>query len=188
MTADLRRSVLPAPKWLLLGCCTVIAAVAIPMTLAMAAPTTQSRPKATTYLAAEIDQYAVDYAASDGDATPSNVTWVASNRKVANGALFNDNNMPDSMAVVPVYVLEITGNFVETYARVPPGATAPIGTVLKLIVLQSSFLTVDRGLSDTDPSLASLGTPEVDSLSGIAPMSDQAWSAKFKVAATPGRR
>lgn len=58
----------------------------------------------------------------------------------------------------PVYVVEFRGHFVCARCSTPPGAGAPTGTVVTLILDASNLLDTDYGLSGRWTSLAPLGS------------------------------
>jgi hypothetical protein len=140
----------------------------------------------TGSLATEIAQFAVDQAAAAGNPHPHSVTWVATTSDaasvVANGGTVSAANATGS----PAYLLVVTGggDFTVYGARVPPGATAPRGPTLVIIVDQTSWQMDGGGVNFVGApplDLASLGTPETDSLVGITPMSFSQFIAKYKL-------
>jgi len=137
-------------------------------------------------LAREIDQFAVDRAAAAGNPHPHSVTWVATTfgaaSVVANGGTVSSANATGS----PAYVLVVTGGGDFTFygAHGPPGETAPTGPTLVIIVDQTSWQMDGGGVNFAGApplDLASLGTPETDSLAGITPMSFSQFSVKYKL-------
>ena len=60
---------------------------------------------------------------------------------------------------VPVFLVTMQGNFVATAASRPPGAAAPVGSYLSIVVDARTFQVLDSGLSPSPPpvSPASLG-------------------------------
>jgi hypothetical protein len=60
---------------------------------------------------------------------------------------------------VPVFLITMRGNFVATAASRPPGAAAPVGSYLSIVVDARTFQVLDSGLSPSPPpvSPASLG-------------------------------
>jgi hypothetical protein len=55
------------------------------------------------------------------------------------------------------YLIAVRGHFVLNGASVPPGAPAPHGTVITLVVNASTGQVTDSGVSDRYPDLAKLG-------------------------------
>jgi hypothetical protein len=133
-------------------------------------------------LAMEIDQYAVDFAAAEGDPTPVQVTWVATRNAEANDVLGHSGG-----DATLVYALEITGQFLPNSFSVAAGSKLSGGTDLQLVVQRSGFVASTIGLSDTLPSLSSLGSPETDSLAGLSPITGAAFSAEFHLPPSPLR-
>lgn len=89
---------------------------------------------------------------------------------------------------IPVYVIEVSGDFTIEDASVPKGQPAPTGTTLWFVETQSSWTLVGQGVVHAGrplPFLQSLGTLEVDSVSGIAPSSISAWREEYHVPAKP---
>ncbi|MGO8875489.1 MAG: hypothetical protein ACLQNG_06970 [Acidimicrobiales bacterium] len=129
-------------------------------------------------LAAEIDQFAVNVAASTGDPTPTAVSWVSSTLGPAALDISGDGFSNSTAQAIPVYALEISGTFEAATVR-----SKPTGTNLWLVVQQSNWLVLGTGLMKTTPSMESLGTVETDSLTDVAPTTMAAWMAKYHVAA-----
>jgi hypothetical protein len=90
-----------------------------------------------------------------GDDSPTSIRWVHTNRGASQrqtaGADVGEDSARD------VYVIEMHGNFVATYARTPDG-TQPHGTVMTVTFDAASDTVTDFGLTDVDSDLASLGT------------------------------
>jgi hypothetical protein len=61
------------------------------------------------------------------------------------------------------YLVVAQGDFVDTAAHRPPGAPAPSGSVLTLVVDASTGQVTDLGIQDDVPDLATLGKVTTDS-------------------------
>lgn len=94
-------------------------------------------------------------AASFQDNNPTNIEWTTSTRSVANKYAAADivPGNPD----VGVTVIEAKGEFVGLLAKRPPGAPAPTGHYLLVIVDNSNNQLVDVGLLDNHLDLTPLG-------------------------------
>ena len=81
----------------------------------------------------------------------------------------------------PVYLLVITGGtFTDKSAIMAPGGTVPSGPVQAAIVMPSNWSVSGFGVGGPGhPNLSSLGTPETDSLSGLRPMTQAQFQAKY---------
>ncbi|MGO8859184.1 MAG: hypothetical protein ACLQRH_00215 [Acidimicrobiales bacterium] len=122
-------------------------------------------PKSPTTV--RIDQFAVNVAARNGDATPISVTWVATNREAANAII--GAGVGSGASSVLVYAMDIRGRFYVDGPG-PPGSAAPSGTYLYVVARRSTLAVTDLGTSDAPDRLSSLGKVETDSLAGIKPM------------------
>ena len=118
-------------------------------------------------LSSEVDQFAVNASLRYGDTSPSSVSWVTTNRQAANSLLGAE--LPDTASGVPVYLLEVKGQFTDFNAKVPRGAKAPTGTILTLVIRQSDGEVVDSGVQDQSNDLSTLGTAQTNSLAGLSP-------------------
>jgi hypothetical protein len=130
------------------------------------------RPAVHAGLSAEIDQLAVNAAAAHGDSTPQSVTWLTSTRGSADALIGNDI----VSSTVPVYVLEVSGDF-----RLRPDSSLS-GVNLWYIISINPFRVTDFGLNNAPVALTSLGSPEVDSLQGISPISAAVFISRYHVA------
>lgn len=143
-------------------------------------------------LASEIDQFAVDASAAHMNTSPSSVTWVATTRAAAISVIEGHSGAPQGVAGnsgpaanLPCYLLIVTGGtFFDPSASVPPGDQGPHGGTLFLIVY-TNWTMGGGGVGDPQPPLdiATLGSPETDPLSAIAPMSYARFLAKYPAAA-----
>ncbi len=131
--------------------------------------------RAPIYLGRRESRAKLRSAASDGnDMTPTSVTWVATNLMSARQVLLHDDS--PNTASTDVYALEISGTF-----TVQPPYGAPVsGDNLHYILDASEFSVIGYGVNSTPVSLASLGTPETDSLTGITPISNSQWHYMYR--------
>jgi hypothetical protein len=144
-----------------------------------AEPNSKILSSSSSPIPTEIAQFAAAVAAKAGDDAPTAVTWVATYRGIANSTIM-DANIGSLTADIPVYALEIFGNFSLSWASSVNGEI-PHGTVFEAIVDQTTFQMYDYGVVDNAPSMTSLGTPQTQSLEGIRPLKLSAWRAKFDV-------
>jgi hypothetical protein len=97
-------------------------------------------------------------AKANGDPHPSWATAVLTTHAKALTSATPGDFVPGSGGV-PVFLVTMRGRFVAYDASVPPGAAAPTGTYLSLVVDAKTFQALDFGLSPKPPpvSPASLG-------------------------------
>ena len=140
---------------------------------------------ARSSLSQEIDQFAVDLAAADGNSHPRRVIWVATTRDAADN-FFNGGPPGGTSGGPPVYALVISGGGKFSVGIVPvrPGSGTPSGSLAMAIVEQSSWMASGQGVGDAvdgkaDPDLSRLGTPETDLLLGLHPMTTAQFRVKF---------
>jgi hypothetical protein len=97
-------------------------------------------------------------AASAGDRRPTLIQHAQGTR--------HDANLVDSGDIVPgkqwSYLIAERGHFVLRNVPTPPGAPAPHGSVLTLIVNASTGHLTDFGVSNRYPDLAKLGRVHTD--------------------------
>ena len=162
------------------------------LTLALAACAAGQAVPPTTHhgarsaLSQEIDQFAVDLAAADGNSHPRRVIWVTTTRDAADN-FFNGGPPGGTSGGPPVYALVISGGGeIQTAGNVPvrPGSGTPSGSLAMAIVEQSSWMASGQGVGDAvdgkaDPDLSRLGTPETDLLSGLHPMTTAQFRGRF---------
>ncbi|WP_194923082.1 hypothetical protein [Catenulispora pinisilvae] len=100
-----------------------------------------------------------DAAASAEGGVARSAEAVRSTRRAANLAMGGDVVATDPGEAV--WAIEVVGKapFVCDSCSVAPGAKAPQGTVITMVLDASSFTATDSGLSDQVPNLAALGTP-----------------------------
>jgi hypothetical protein len=143
-------------------------------------PTSPSRVAAgpqSTYLpqsagASLVDQLAVNFATTARDTTtPTQVTWVASTIGAVTNSFGGTNNNP----TLAVWVMQIPGSFPISFLPIlknPAKSSGPrMAKYLELEVNQETLQVIGFGVSSHPPSddLSALGTPEQDSLVGLAP-------------------
>jgi hypothetical protein len=122
---------------------------------ASSSASTSGKPHLTERRILEI---ALKAAAGAGDPAPTLIQHSAGTRYRA--------NLVDSGDVVVgsqwSYLIAERGHFILNGAPIPPGARAPKGTVLTLIVNARTGEVTDSGLSDRYPHLARLGPVHTD--------------------------
>jgi hypothetical protein len=138
-------------------------AVAMLLTLAAASACGQSNEPtavAQTGLAdpnvrAKLRTMALQTSSANGVPSPKTIEAVASADHQAAEKIVSGDIVNDHMAV---YVVEVTGGtFTDTTASIPPGGSAPSGSVLTLTVDAQTFSVTDFGLTDTAPDLTEIG-------------------------------
>jgi len=151
------------------------ASVAVVKGLEARSPTSRPHVQALSLArtASMIDQFAVNVSAASGLSSPASVAWVETTRGAANTAIMQSTT-DTSTSSEDVYALEIyDGGSGPGYPQPAgdhfPGAPARTYHYLLVIATTSNLQLTDIGFSTTDPTLASLGTPTTDSLSGISP-------------------
>jgi len=97
-------------------------------------------------------------ATGDGDAAPLQMTAVLTTHAKALTSATPGDIVPGADGV-PVYLVTMRGHFTATAASRPPGAAAPVGRYLSIVVDAGTFQVLDSGLSPGPPpvSPASLG-------------------------------
>jgi hypothetical protein len=128
--------------------------------MALSSPSGAARPGAAFDLTGArlqtIERIARFYASKMGDSHPLGALIIASYRqranRLTNGDLVNSNE--------PVYVVQISGQFIDYLAAVPPGQPFPRGNTIELIMGRGSFRITDDSVGNTK-SISHLGHPEV---------------------------
>jgi hypothetical protein len=94
----------------------------------------------------------------NGDPHPAWITAVLTTRAKALTSATPGDHVPGS-AHVTVFLLTMRGRFTATEATGPPGAKAPAGRYLSLVIDAKSFRGLDFGISPKPPPVppASLG-------------------------------
>ena len=124
-------------------------------------------------IAQELDQYAVNLAANEGNRHPTTLIWAATNEGAAM-SLAECGSEPANPT--PAYYLVVEGGiFIEGETRGPPGHTSPTGPVAITILHRPDLSPLGGGVDlrsgECDTYVAQLGGPERDSLVGITPIS-----------------
>jgi hypothetical protein len=101
-----------------------------------------------------VSQIAQRIASEMGDASPTASNEVYTTRQAAEG--LTSGAVVDTD--VPVYLVELRGNFVDKYARLPPGAAFPTGTEVDFTIDPRSQTVLDLGISNNSPDISSLGS------------------------------
>jgi hypothetical protein len=86
----------------------------------------------------------------NGDTTPAWVTVVVTTRAKALTSATPGDHVPGS-AHVKVYLITMHGKFVANGASRPPGAKAPTGRYLSLVIDARTFRGLDSGISQQPP-------------------------------------
>jgi hypothetical protein len=97
-------------------------------------------------------------AARAGDRSPTLVQHSAGTRQHANAVASGDRVPGNRWS----YLVAERGSFVLESASVPPGAPAPRGTVLTIVVDAATGTPTDIGVSNRYPDLAALGAVTTD--------------------------
>ncbi len=97
-------------------------------------------------------------AKADGDTAPLWMTAVLTTHAKALTSATPGDFVPGTEGV-PVFLITMRGHFIATEASRPPGAAAPAGNYLSIVVDAGTFQMLDYGLSPSPPpvSPASLG-------------------------------
>lgn len=95
--------------------------------------------------------------ASNGESNPASVEYVQTTAGKAESTVYGSGDSTDLSADTPVIVLAAKGSFTGSSAKVPPGQEPPTGGVITEIAVLSSGATADWGISDSYPSLDTLG-------------------------------
>lgn len=138
---------------------TSVGAVGAAAAIALAAASTSAAGSTPGKLSeSRIVSIAISAAAAAGEPTPTSIRHAEGTRAHA--------NLVASGEVVPgsrdSFLIVVTGKFVARNAPVPPGAPAPIGSVLTLVVDASTGEQTDFGIQDNVPNLAALGPVSTD--------------------------
>jgi hypothetical protein len=108
------------------------------------------------------------FASEQSSADSFSVQYVVTTEERAEMALYGEtselsgstsSNLSGQIGMNQVVAFVAVGHFSATYAKVPPGSKTPTGTVLTQVVVAASGAVADWGVSDSEPNLATLGTP-----------------------------
>ncbi|WP_096301171.1 hypothetical protein [Jatrophihabitans sp. GAS493] len=91
----------------------------------------------------------------NGDPKPTAISWAYASRGAIAKTL--EFGVPDGEDEIQQVLIVAHGNFTATAARLPPGATAPTGTVIELVYDTATWVATDFGLAKTAPDLSALG-------------------------------
>jgi hypothetical protein len=146
------------PRWLML---TALAGVAIAPVLAAAGCGRPPAAAGTPVPAAAIGRLtAIAHRAAsiNGDPAPAWITVGMTTRAKALAAATPGDYVPGS-AHVRVFLITMRGHFTAGEVSVPPGAKAPAGRYLSMVIDARTFQGLDFGIGRTPPPvpLASLG-------------------------------
>src|SRR5215475_12992676 len=105
-----------------------------------------------------LDAIARGFATANGDARPLSISAVTTTHARALTSATPGDAEPASGGLV-VYLITMHGHFTGNMAAVPPGAKAPTGAYLSIVINARTFKIMDWGLSPGAPrvSPASLG-------------------------------
>jgi len=113
--------------------------------------------------AARLDRIALRVARENGDASPAWITAVRTTHgRALTSATPGDTEPAGTDAVV--YLVTMQGHFVARLASVPPGAKAPTGSYLSIVINAGTFAAMDVGLSPRFPAVAPASLGPVRSL------------------------
>ena len=104
-----------------------------------------SKPKdgAPVWLVAQAERVA----ATNGDPAPTAAAYCLTTRRKVFDAI-GEPDQPATVADVPVYLVVLTGHFVDEKSFAPPGAPAPQGTTLVYAADAHTRGVLDFGLQD----------------------------------------
>jgi len=107
----------------------------------------------------QLTSIAQQQAAINGDAQPTNVIAVQTTHAAALTVATPGDILPEPAASESVYVITMQGSFLGKGFSSAPGASAPAGSYLSIVVDASTFWVTDEGLSQDPPpvSPSSLG-------------------------------
>jgi hypothetical protein len=117
-----------------------------------------SSAASTSLTQAQITGIALGFAANAGDPTPTLVEHVETTRSQAVEASSADTVQNNAAS----YLIAMRGNFVLQDAPRPPGAAAPTGSVLTLVIDAQTGQLTDIGVQDNVPDLSQLGPVTID--------------------------
>ena len=153
----MNRMIRPAPRTLVIVAVAaglMVAGVVAVSSLAVA----RSRPVRPHLAESRIVQIAEHAAAAAGDRMPTLIQHSEGTRQRAN-AIASGDRVPGRRWS---YLIAERGSFVLNSVSVPPGARAPRGSVLTLVVNAATGTVSDLGVSNRYPELAALGAVTTD--------------------------
>ena len=100
-----------------------------------------------------LDTIAHALAAGDGDRVPSSVSVVRTIHSQAMRSATPGDKW-SKVASDPVYLITMVGNFKGYTFRLPPGAKAPTGRFISIIINAKTWWIMDMGLSRTAPPVS----------------------------------
>lgn len=117
-------------------------------------------PTGTTLTQPQLRDLATSFAARLGEPAPSNILAVETTRAAAVPTISGGETVNDPQAAPgrDVFAITAVGQFHADFAARPPGAAAPTGNALELVVDAHTGEITDWGLNAVAPSLASAGT------------------------------
>jgi hypothetical protein len=101
----------------------------------------------------------------NGDPAPAWITAVVTTRAKALTSATPGDYLPGS-AHVKVFLITMRGHFTARNATGPPGAKAPTGRYLSLVIDAKTFQGLDFGISPNPPPIPSASLGQVTYLSG----------------------
>lgn len=145
--------------WLLtvsILCCGLVLSLTMAGMFSGAKPPEQHKDTHTISAAAAsvLRNFALNFAAANGDSSPASVRAVATDRMSALSVADPGDVVADVNP--PSYLIVMAGTF-TALAKVPPGAAAPTGPVLWVVVSASDYTVEDFGLSSAVPNISPLG-------------------------------
>ena len=137
-------------------CCGLVISLAMAEIPSGAKPPEQHKDAHTisAVAASSLRNFALNFAAANGDSSPASVRAVATDRMSALSVADPGDVVADVNP--PSYLIVMTGTF-TALAKVPPGAAAPTGPVLWVVVSASDYTIEDFGLSSAVPNISPLG-------------------------------
>ncbi len=137
-------------------CCGLVISLAMAETSSGAKPPGQHQDTQTisAVAASALRNFALNFAAANGDSSPATMSAVATDRMSALSVADPGDVVADVNP--PSYLIIMTGNF-TALAKVPPGAAVPTGPVLWVVVSASDYTVEDFGLSSSVPNISPLG-------------------------------
>jgi hypothetical protein len=137
----------------------LVGAVLAVVTLAFVWHTTRSRADTGHVPAsakADLCSIALTMAATNGDPKPSRIDATSSTRQAAVEVI--EGKGEDVMSDEPVYVVQMTGDFVGYEAKTPDNQDPPTGKGLAFTVGIDNGNVLDWGIADAPADISTLGT------------------------------